>query len=369
MISMNDALDRISAVCRRIYLRIYRPDIHLLVRRVRPYVDAAFYLRRYEDVVGAKTEPAEHYVRYGWKEGRDPNPDFSTRAFLRGNADVLGAELFPLPHLLEKHAPPPASDRHAEIIARFAKGPLAEELQSAGLLEPRLLTPGAAPNLNQPEIAFAHMRPVLRRLRETLAPATAVILLPHGHGAGIRRIAADAAAYFGRTYGDGQVLFVLTEPARPAPPDWLPEGARLCDLGALAEPLLPRQAARLLVDLLLGVDAKQVLNIESPLAWDMLCGYGRQLSQEMPVIAYLSADEGAGRAGTVMPDRWLRHCVDHLRLILTDSEAFAGDVRARFGLAGPRDMVRTVDPSGPPEARLHTILQQACANPPDAHES
>lgn len=46
----------------------------------------------------------EHYVNIGWREGRDPNPWFSTDAYLNHYPDVAGAGLVPLVHFLQTGA-------------------------------------------------------------------------------------------------------------------------------------------------------------------------------------------------------------------------------------------------------------------------
>lgn len=106
-------------------------------------------------------------------------------------------------------------------------------------------------------------------------------------------------------------------------------------------------AARLLVDLLRGVEARRFLNIESALGWDMLHRYGRQMAQELSIGAYLSAEHE--RSETIRRDLGasLRDCIDFLDLILAGSDALAGDVRTRFGLTGERDCVHVVEAAGP----------------------
>jgi hypothetical protein len=63
--------------------------------------DEAWYLQTYPDVGLAKTKSVVHYVRHGWKEGRDPGPNFSTNGYLRANPDVDAADINPLLHFLE----------------------------------------------------------------------------------------------------------------------------------------------------------------------------------------------------------------------------------------------------------------------------
>jgi hypothetical protein len=60
--------------------------------------DVEFYLKMNPDVRDSKINPAQHYFDYGWREGRDPNPEFSTRAYLDNNPDVARADVEPLTH-------------------------------------------------------------------------------------------------------------------------------------------------------------------------------------------------------------------------------------------------------------------------------
>jgi len=49
-----------------------------IIQSVREYglVNEAWYLERNKDVAEAGTDPVEHYVRYGYTEGRAPGPEF-----------------------------------------------------------------------------------------------------------------------------------------------------------------------------------------------------------------------------------------------------------------------------------------------------
>jgi hypothetical protein len=63
-------------------------------------VDARYYLDRNYDVAAARMDPTEHYVRFGWQEGRQPHPDFDGERYLQLNPDVRAAGLNPLLHWL-----------------------------------------------------------------------------------------------------------------------------------------------------------------------------------------------------------------------------------------------------------------------------
>jgi hypothetical protein len=62
--------------------------------------DAAFYLTQYPDVKDSGMDPVEHYMSFGWTEGRNPRPDFNTYDYLHLNFDVAIAGLNPFYHYL-----------------------------------------------------------------------------------------------------------------------------------------------------------------------------------------------------------------------------------------------------------------------------
>ncbi|ACA20756.1 conserved hypothetical protein [Methylobacterium sp. 4-46] len=60
--------------------------------------DPVFYLATYPDVAEHGCDPLEHYLTFGWKEGRDPSAQFSTSGYLSANPDVAEAGINPLVH-------------------------------------------------------------------------------------------------------------------------------------------------------------------------------------------------------------------------------------------------------------------------------
>lgn len=61
--------------------------------------DRAYYLKTYSDVRIADINPLWHFIRFGWKEGRDPSDKFSTKSYLALNSDV--ARMNPLIHYIK----------------------------------------------------------------------------------------------------------------------------------------------------------------------------------------------------------------------------------------------------------------------------
>ncbi|GJD50199.1 hypothetical protein OPKNFCMD_2936 [Methylobacterium crusticola] len=60
--------------------------------------DPVYYLSTYPDVAAHGCDPWQHYDLMGWKEGRDPSAQFSTRGYLSANPDVARAGINPLIH-------------------------------------------------------------------------------------------------------------------------------------------------------------------------------------------------------------------------------------------------------------------------------
>lgn len=62
------------------------------------YFNKRWYLKQYPDVKKAGIDPIEHYLKYGWKEGRNPSQEFDTKGYLARYNDVKNAKLNPLLH-------------------------------------------------------------------------------------------------------------------------------------------------------------------------------------------------------------------------------------------------------------------------------
>ena len=63
--------------------------------------DTEWYLEQNKDVAEAKADPVRHYLKFGWREGRNPSPDFDTKKYLEGRPDVSAAGICPLVHYIK----------------------------------------------------------------------------------------------------------------------------------------------------------------------------------------------------------------------------------------------------------------------------
>ena len=63
--------------------------------------DSEYYLTQNEDVKNAKMNPIKHYLKFGWKEGRNPSSEFDGNEYLNKRPDVRVAGVCPLVHYIK----------------------------------------------------------------------------------------------------------------------------------------------------------------------------------------------------------------------------------------------------------------------------
>jgi len=66
------------------------------------YFDINYYLQTYPDVKEAKVNPLFHYVKFGWHEGRNPSKNFHNNKYLEAYPDIQRRNQNPLDHYLKR---------------------------------------------------------------------------------------------------------------------------------------------------------------------------------------------------------------------------------------------------------------------------
>ncbi len=62
------------------------------------FFDESYYLKNNTDVSFGNIDPFRHYMNVGWKEGRNPNPEFNVKEYLNRHPDVDRQGIEPLLH-------------------------------------------------------------------------------------------------------------------------------------------------------------------------------------------------------------------------------------------------------------------------------
>ena len=105
--------------------------------------DAAWYTMSYPDVVAARTDPLDHFLRQGWRENRWPGPNFDTAFYRHAHDDVAGIN--PLIHYV----------RHGYAENRAIKAPEQPPVSAVQEGRPTLPILPADPAAPGPKIAVA----------------------------------------------------------------------------------------------------------------------------------------------------------------------------------------------------------------------
>lgn len=85
---------------------------------VEQLIDADWYRKTYPDVASAGVDPALHYMTKGWRERRDPSPNFSTAAYFAAYPKVEESGDNPLVHYAEfnRHVDWRMAAGHANLL-------------------------------------------------------------------------------------------------------------------------------------------------------------------------------------------------------------------------------------------------------------
>lgn len=92
LINMLKKISSNSALAKRLELK----------EKIKRYFDADWYSYVNPDVGSSKIKPYEHFIRFGWREGRSPSIMFDVAYYLKNNEDVKKAKINPLEHYLER---------------------------------------------------------------------------------------------------------------------------------------------------------------------------------------------------------------------------------------------------------------------------
>jgi len=325
-----------------------------------PLFDADFYLTLHPELNAQVTNTAfEHYVFTGaFEPWRQASAFFSASEY-RYAASELVHETAILDYVLigqQNRIRPvngfnvdaqvsenPFLESAAEIAAiqmsekidRLQHGVLGDMVEKAKALDPMLSQSQGPKNIRfapklHPEMDL--MR-VAERIRRDLPKAhyESVVLIPHCRMAGSARIAGTFTKTLVNLTRAENVLLLTTDLNVFDRPDWFPEGIDVFNVSDYFDTLGMEQRARVLLDIVRGVQPSRLFNINSNLGWRMTSAYCRQLSEWMDIYFYLfcwDKDEAGNKTG--YPIEWFLPTFDHCAGVFTDSDVLANELRDRY---------------------------------------
>lgn len=359
-----------------------------LYHEIKSEFDHAFYLAQYPDIRALEEiDPVAHYIRAGWREGRDPAPWFGTNTYLERYPDVATSGENPFGHYLrtgriEGRLAAPFSGlsdlaaaldmnprqveatwraRYDTLRARLEYGDLGEQVRASAAIEP-LIEAGWSEALAL-KVPPLHSDPISARTAALLRlarraehrPARYVICVNRARFGGAKRIEGHLAHALARCASPEEVLVITTDKPGRLPAGKLPDGVRHVDFASLVD-LKGDSRQRVLVEFLRALEPKAVFNINSRLLWEAMTPYGTALGADIRLYAGLLCNEqtDTGHAVGYALRRVYRH-FDQLSGIFTDSHALADEIRERHMI--PLDLSHKVQVlANPVDPQLPVVL-------------
>lgn len=222
-------------------------------------------------------------------------------------------------------------------LSRLESGTLSQLLEKAVRIEPlvsRAYPPTnvrMAPVLHQDVNLLVTMRKVISNLKGHYYEN--IVLIPHCRMAGSAQIAGHFTKSLEELGLGSRTLLVTTDLVQFDRPEWFSQSIDYLDISENLESLPPEAQERALLDLLRGLKAKRVFNINSNLCWRTMRSYGRQLSSWMDMYCYLfcwDINSDGHRGG--YPIQWFQSTFGYLKGVFTDSEYLRNELIERYSL-------------------------------------
>ena len=165
-------IGRLPGLAARARATVRSPDDAL----VADAMDPDWYRAMNPDVAASGADPADHFLRHGWREGRDPVAAFSVRDYLELYPDVAAAGINPFLHWLKA----------GRAEGRLPRRDVGRTARAAALLEP------LGVRLDRAAARWPRVRPAARddliRRLAALGPALSDIHLTVSHDDAFRNV-------------------------------------------------------------------------------------------------------------------------------------------------------------------------------------
>jgi len=174
-----------------------------------------------------------------------------------------------------------------ELTERLSAGPLFDQIVAAAEYDSKVLQRGLELPINRPPFNSL-LASVVRNVRRELPKSNydTVLLIPHCRMSGATKIAGKFSKAVVSLARDKDILLVSTDLDINRHPEWFPDSVDTYMLAGTLEGLEESHKEIVLFDLLLGVNAKKVINFNSALGWDVYEKFGDRLATRRSLYAY-----------------------------------------------------------------------------------
>lgn len=303
-----------------------------------------YYLEQYPDVRLYAKNALYHYLKYGWKEGRNPSKDFDTNLYINCNKDVGKSNINPLIHYLKygkKEGRKIFSTTYitysTEITSQNGM-PLwiINEMKAIG----REIDPNIYPSTEKLSLYQHYSYPVHTKPGEIYQEILNLCQYTHyTHCFAIpwlKKGGADFVALlhikFAAEQPNSKVLLLLTEPADSPWLSRVPEGVDVLDLSKYVWELLNEDFLKVITRLLIQLKIDVLHIINSRYVWDVVRLYGLALRNQTKIFASVYCDDYDMNGQPVgFAREYLPSCYMHLSKVFTDSMYYPSLLQNIYG--------------------------------------
>lgn len=306
--------------------------------------DKKYYIEQYPDVKLYSKNVLYHYLKYGWKEGRNPSEAFDTNLYINCYEDVKKNNINPLVHYLrygknEKRKIFPATyiTYSTEVNSQLEMPMwIVNEMKAIGReIDPNLYPSAEKLSLYQHYYYPIHTKPG-KIYQEILNQCqynhyTHCFALPW-----LKKGGADFVALlhikFAVEQPNSRVLLLLTEPADSPWLSRVPECVDVVDLSKYVWELINEDFIKVITRLILQLQIDVLHIINSRYFWEAVKLYGLALRNQTKIFASVYCDDYDINGQPVgFAREYLPYCYRHFSKVFTDSIYYPSLLQKVYG--------------------------------------
>ena len=172
-VAVNESLTSLPAERRSAELVALHARLPSEPELIQALIDTGWYLEQNPDVLHSGLGAVSHYLQYGWRETRDPNPWFSGTWYLSQNPDAQQQQLCPLLHFIRTGAARnahPCKEFDLSWHARHYLGAYSPSVDSFAHFLTEGISSGHVPNV------LLYRPDILEQVAATAAPKRTALL-------------------------------------------------------------------------------------------------------------------------------------------------------------------------------------------------
>ncbi len=246
--------------------------------------------------------------------------------------------------------------RQRNLRGRISGGALHDQIVAASLHDSKILRRGLDIPFSCPPFNMV-VAPVVKNIRLSVAKQKydSVLLIPHCRMSGATKIAGYFSTAMAELGVDDNILLVLTDLSINEHPEWFSDAIDTLDFASLCTDITGENRELALLDLIIGVQARRVINFNSRLGWQVYEKYGARLATQTDLHSYMYCyDLNEHNVKVGYPSEFFVSTFSHLKSVFLDSDYLRCELTEKNRLMA-EDRKRLVTLYTPVQAKPQTL--------------